>query len=270
MSVRISSRRRLFDLGLRDLWAERELLYFMAWRDVKIRYKQTVFGAAWAVLQPFLMMVVFSVVLGKLVRVPTGGIPYPIFVYSGLIIWSLFAQALAAASESLVATPDLISKVYFSRLVLPVASAASFLLDFCISFVLLIVMMFLYHVPPSVTTAFVPAFALAALLTALAIGIWLAAMNVRYRDVRYAVPFLVQVWLFATPVAYPSTVVPARWRVLVGLNPMAGVVEGLRWALFGVRPPPGLLALSLIVCAVLLMFGVLYFRRAERNFADWV
>jgi lipopolysaccharide transport system permease protein len=256
-------------LKLHELWDYRELLYFFVWRDVKVRYKQTALGAAWAVLQPFMLMVVFGIFLGRLAGVPSEGLPYPVFAYVGLVPWLLFAQGLSAASESLVGNAQVISKVYFPRLIVPVAAASSFVLDFLIASTLLIGMMFVYDVHPNGAAIALPALVSLALLTAYACGIGLAALNVRYRDVRYAVPFLIQLWLFASPVAYPASLVPERWQLVYGLNPMAGVVEGFRWALLGTGDPPGaMLAVSVGVTLVLLAASVTYFQRMERTFAD--
>lgn len=266
----IGPSRRLLDVGGAELWGHRELLYFLVWRDLKVRYRQTIFGAGWAILQPLLLMVVFSVVLGGLVDVPSGDVPYPVFAYVALVPWSLFSQGLTAASNSLVDSPNLVAKIYFPRLILPVAAAASYLVDFFVAIIVLGGMMFFYGLRPSAAAVVLPFLALAVVVTALAIGIWLSAVNVRYRDVRHAVPFIAQLWLFATPVAYPSTLVPERWRILVGLNPMAGLVEAFRWAILGASPPRGIMAVSLLVTVVLLIAGLLYFRRAEMSFADWV
>lgn len=256
-------------LPLRELWEYRELLYFLVWRDVKVRYKQTVLGAAWAIIQPFMLMVVFALFLGKLAGVPSDGLPYPLFAYAALVPWTLFASSLAGASDSLVGSSNLITKVYFPRLILPVAAAGSFLLDFAIAFGLLVGMMVFYGVYPSIALAWLPLLTLFAVVAALAVGIWLAALNVRYRDVRYAVPFLTQLWLFATPVAYPSSIVPKTWQPLLGLNPMAGVVEGFRWALLGTGEVPGAIILvSAAVTLGLLLGGLAYFQRTERTFAD--
>jgi homopolymeric O-antigen transport system permease protein len=260
---------RWLRFNLRELWEFRELLYFLVWRDVKVRYKQTVLGAAWAVLQPFLLMVVFSIFLGRLAGVPSESLPYPIFVYAALVPWTLFAQSLSGASDSLVGSANLVSRVYFPRLALPVAAVGSFLLDFVIALPLLVGMMVFYGVYPTGNVIWLPVLTLLALITALAVGVWLAALNVRYRDVRYAVPFFIQLWLFATPVAYPSSLVPEEWQVILGLNPMAGVVEGFRWALLGTEPRPGmLLAVSAAVTLVVLFGGLVYFSRMERTFAD--
>jgi lipopolysaccharide transport system permease protein len=257
--------------GLKELWDYRELLYFLTWRDIKVRYKQTVLGAAWAIIQPFFMMVVFSLFFGYLAKVPSDGIPYPIFAYCALLPWQLFAHALTESSNSLVANERLITKVYFPRLVVPISAVLGGLLDFAIAFVILLLMMAYYGVRPTWAIVTLPAFLLLAMLTALGVGLWLSALNVKYRDVRYTIAFLIQFWLFATPVAYSSSIVPARWRALYGLNPMAGVVEGFRWALLGKSTGPGaLLPVSVAAVILILIGGLYYFRRMEAEFADVV
>ena len=267
----IKSEPGLASLGLKELWEYRELLYFLTWRDIKVRYKQTVLGAAWAVIQPFFMMVVFSLFFGRLAHVPSDGIPYPVFVYCALLPWQLFAHALTESSNSLVANERLITKVYFPRLIVPISAVLGGLIDFCIAFVILLLMMFYYGIRPTWVIVALPAFILLAIATALGVGLWLSALNVKYRDVRYTITFLVQFWLFATPVAYPSSIVPERWRPVFGLNPMAGVVEGFRWALLGKSEGPGaLLAVSVAVVILLLIGGLYYFLRMEAQFADVV
>jgi len=257
-------------LGLEELRGYRDLLYFLVWRDIKVRYKQTALGAAWAV-QPFTLMVIFSLFLGRLAGVPSDGFPYPVFAYSALVPWTLFASSLMACSEILVGNTSLVSKVYFPRLILPIAAAGSFVLDFLVAFAILIVMMASYGIVPTVNVLWVPLFSLFALLAAIGVGLWFAALNVKYRDVRHAVPLLVQVWLFATPIAYPSSLVPAAWRWTYGLNPMAGVVEGFRWTLLGTPAPSlSMIAVSAAVTIVVLFGGLAYFRRAEREFADLI
>jgi lipopolysaccharide transport system permease protein len=258
-------------VNLREIWEYRELLYFLTWRDIKVRYKQTAIGAAWAIIQPFSTMVVFSVFFGHLAKVPSDGIPYPIFVYCALLPWQLFAHALTEASNSVVGSQNLISKVYFPRLLVPIAAVCGGLVDFAISFLVLLGMMAYYGLTPGVAIITLPLFVLLAVLTALAVGVWLSALNVRYRDVRYALGYLVQFWLFATPVAYPSSLLPEPFRALYGLNPMAGVVEGFRWALLGKAESPGML-LGVSSAVVLLVFvgGLLYFTRMEESFADLV
>lgn len=255
-------------LELRDLWKYRELLYFLTWRDIKVRYKQTVLGVAWAVIQPILTMVIFSVIFGQLAKLPSEGIPYPIFTYAALLPWQLFAFALTNSSNSLVSSQNLVSKVYFPRLVIPIASVLPGLVDFAISFVVFAGMMIFYHVPLTARVVFLPLFLLLALTTALAVGLWLSALNVAYRDIRYVVPFLTLAWQYATPVAYSSTLIPEKWRLLFGLNPMSGVVEGFRWALLGSGDVGGLFWISVAIIAILLVSGLAYFKRMEATFAD--
>ena len=258
-------------LQLRELWEYRELLYFLVWRDVKVRYKQTTLGAAWAVIQPFFTMVVFSIFFGRLAKLPSDGVPYPVFAYCALVPWSYFATSLSQAGNSLVEHQRLITKVYFPRLMVPAASVVAGLLDLAIAFVVLLGMLLFYGMAPSFRILLLPAFVLLALLTSLGVGLWLSALNVRYRDVRYTMPFLIQLWLFLTPVAYSSSLVPERWRTLYGLNPMTGVVEGFRWALLGTSDPPGgMLVVSMVSVLGVLLAGLFYFRRVERNFADVV
>lgn len=257
-------------LNLRELWAYRELAYFLAWRDVKVRYKQTVFGAAWAVIQPFLLMVVFTLFLGRVAGIAPSGVPYPLFSFAGLVPWTLFATSLIGASDSLVGASNLIQKVYFPRLLLPVAAIGSHLLDFLIAMAVLGVLMLYFGFVPSFTVLWIIPLTALVVATALAVGVWLSAINVRYRDVKHAVPFLVQVWLFASPVAYSTDFVPEQWRTLYYLNPMAGIIDGFRWALVGQSgaAPVGPVLLATAVTAVVLLLGLAYFRRVERTFAD--
>jgi lipopolysaccharide transport system permease protein len=258
-------------LNLHELWDYRELLYFMVWRDVKVRYKQTALGAAWAVLQPVASMLVFAVFFGKLAKMPSEGVPYPIFVFAALLPWQLFAYALTESSNSLVTNQNLIKKVYFPRLVIPISAVLAGLVDFAISFVVLLGLMVYYGMRPGIEILALPLFILLAVATALAVGLWLAALNVQFRDVRYTIPFLTQFWLFVTPVAYPASLVPGKWRWLYGMNPMAGVVEGFRWALLGVHGGfRGLVLVSAAAVVALLFGGLAYFRRMERTFADVV
>ncbi|HET6573939.1 MAG TPA: ABC transporter permease [Fimbriiglobus sp.] len=258
-------------LDLAELWRYRELLFFLTLRDVKLRYKQTALGIAWAVLQPLLTMAVFTIFFGKLGKMPSDGKPYAVFVLAALVPWQLFAYALTQSSNSLVAEQRLITKVYFPRLIVPVASVLAGLVDFAVAFVLLLLLMAGYGVVPSWGVLAAPVFALFAVLTALAVGLWLSALNVQYRDVRYTIPFLTQFWLFVTPVAYPASIVPEAYRPLYGLNPMAGVVEGFRWALLGTDAPDwGLVTVSAGVVVLLLTGGLFYFRRMEKTFADVV
>lgn len=270
-TFRIEPERGWIAIGFRELWQYRELLYFLTWRDVKVRYKQTALGAAWAIIQPFFMMVVFSLFFGRLAGVPSDGIPYPVFSFCGLLPWQLFAHALTESSNSLVGSQNLITKVYFPRLVIPIAAVLGGMIDFAIAFVILLLMMLYYGIVPSWAIVTLPGFLLLALLTALAVGLWLSALNVKYRDIRYTINFLVQFWLFATPVAYPSSLIPEQYRAIYGLNPMAGVVEGFRWALLGKTEPPGaMLWVSVTVVVVLLLGGLYYFRHMEQEFADIV
>jgi lipopolysaccharide transport system permease protein len=258
-------------LNLRDLWVYRELVYFMTWRDLKVRYKQTALGAAWAILQPFLTMVVFSIFFGSLAGVPSDGVPYPIFSYTALIPWTLFSKALQDASRSLVNSSHMITKVYFPRMILPLASVLAGIVDFLIAFVVLLGMMAFYHVTPTANIWTIPLFLILALVTAAGVSLWLSALNVLYRDINYVLPFLTQFWMYITPIAYPSSMVPEKWRLLYAVNPMTGVVEGFRWALLGSGQAPGMMTLvSTLVAIVLLVSGMFYFKRMERLFADMV
>ena len=258
-------------VSLRDLWAYRELLYFLAWRDIKVRYKQTALGVIWVVIQPLFAMLVFSVFFGRLAGMPSGGVPYPVFAFCALLPWQLFAHALTESSASLVTNQNLITKVYFPRLIIPLAPVLASLLDFLIAFGLLLGMLTYYRITPTLWVWTLPLFLLLAIALAIGVGLWLAALNARYRDVRYTIPFLTQIWLFATPIAYPSSLVPEPWRAWYGLNPMAGVVDGFRWALLGTADAPGgLMAVSAAVTLVILVSGVHYFRRTERTFADTI
>ena len=270
-TLRIAPSSGWFDLNFRELWVARELLYFFVWRDVKIRYKQTAIGAAWAVLQPFMTMLVFSLFFGALAKIPSHGLPYPVFYYSALLPWMYFASALQNATNVVVEQQRVITKVYFPRLVLPLSAVVGGLVDFAVAFLMFLAMMVYYHITPGLAMLLFPCFLLLAVLTALAAGLWLSALNAIYRDVRYVLPFLVQFWLFASPVAYPSSLVPERWRWLYGLNPMAGVIEGFRWSLTGRgQPPTLLLAASTAVVMVLLFGGVAYFQKMEGTIADVV
>ena len=255
----------------RELWDYRELLYFLVWRSLKVRYKQTILGVTWAFLQPLMAMLIFSVFFGRLAKIPSDGVPYPVFAYCGLLPWQLFSLAVTECGNSLVGNQHLITKVYFPRLIIPIAGVVAGTVDFAIAFALLLAMQVYYGIYPGGRLLFFPVFILFALVTALAIGIWLSALNVKYRDVRYVIPFLTQFWMFATPVAYPSSLVPARWRPLVGLNPMAGVVEGFRWALLGTRSGTGpLMLVSALIVLLMLLAGITYFRSTERTFADLI
>ena len=269
--IRIQPSKGWVSLRLRELWEYRELLYFLTWRDIKVRYKQTVLGAAWAIIQPFFTMVVFSLFFGRLAKVPSDGIPYPIFSYTALVPWTFFAQGLSQASNSLVSSANLIKKVYFPRLAMPIATVLAGVIDFVLAFIVLLAMMLAYGIVPTVYIFWLPFFLLLALTTSLGTGLWLSALNVQFRDVRYTVPFLTQFWLFATPIAYPSSLLAEPWRTLYGINPMVGVVEGFRWALLGANTAPGpIILVSSLAALLLLVSGAFYFRRMERSFADVV
>ncbi len=258
-------------LNARELWAYRELMFFLVWRDIKVRYKQTILGVAWAVIQPFSTMVIFSLFFGRLAGIPSDGVPYPIFCFAALVPWTFFANALTQSSNSLVGSSNLIKKVYFPRLMVPVSAVISGAVDFVLAFVVLIGMMLWYGIFPTVKVFALPPLMLLALVTALGVGLWFSALNVQYRDVRHIVPFLVQLWLFATPIAYPSSLLPESLRPVFGVNPMAGVVEGFRWALLGTGKAPGpMILVSAVVASAILVSGVFYFRRMESTFSDVV
>lgn len=258
-------------MQLDELWAFRDLVYFLVWRDLKVRYKQTVLGAAWAILQPLLTMAVFAVFFGRLAKMPSDGAPYTLFAYCALVPWTFFAAAITTAATSLITNANMLRKVYFPRLILPVASVGGTLVDLAISFVVLLVLVGLYGFMPSWRILCVPFFMAVAVTTATAAGLWLSAINVQYRDVRYAMPFLIQFWMFATPIAYPSSLIRNETlRILFGLNPMAGVVEGMRWAFLNTHPPGAMLAVSSAMSLLALISGAFYFRRVERSFADVV
>ncbi|MFN0059926.1 MAG: ABC transporter permease [Planctomycetota bacterium] len=256
-------------LDLRELWSYRELLGFLVWRDLKVRYKQTVLGVAWAVMQPLFLCIVFSIFFGRLAKLPSDGIPYPLFCLAGLVPWTFFASAVLASTHCLVDSANLIKKVYFPRLVIPLATAGAGLVDLVIALALLVVGQVCYGVAPGLALFWLPAFVLLAIVTALGVGFWLAALNAQYRDVRYTVPFLVQFWMFSTPIAYASSLLDGHWKTLYGLNPMAGVVEGFRWSLLGSTTAPGpMVGVSAFVAIALFASGLYYFRRLERKFAD--
>ena len=268
-AVRRQARPGWTAINFGELWQYRELLIFYAIRDIKVRYKQTVLGAAWAVLQPVMTMVVFSIFFGRLAKVPSDGIPYPVFAFCALLPWQLFAFALTQSSNSLVQDAQVLTKVYFPRLIIPFGSVVAGLVDFAIAFVVLIGMMLYYDIVPGPAMLTLPLFILLALAAALAVGLWLSALNVKYRDVRYTTTFLAQFWLFVTPVAYSSSLVPAQWQAVYAINPMVGVVEGFRWALLGKSAPPGaMLIVSVAATVILLTGGLFYFRRMEKTFAD--
>ncbi|MFN7918899.1 MAG: ABC transporter permease [Bryobacteraceae bacterium] len=256
---------------LGELWEYRELVYFLTWREVKVRYKQTAIGVAWAVIQPLLTMLVFALFFGRLGKMPSDGVPYPVFSLAALVPWTLFSNGLSQSANSVVANGNLIKKVYFPRLAIPLSSILSGVVDFLVAFALLLAVMLYFGVAPTANAIFLPGFVLLAVVTSLGAGLWLSALNVEYRDVRYVIPFLTQFWMLATPIAYPSSLLPEPWKTLYGLNPMAGVVEGFRWSLLGIGTPPGgVVWVSAAVAAVSLITGVLYFRRLEHTFADVV
>ena len=255
---------------MKEVWDYRELLYFFAWKDIKVRYKQTVLGASWAVIQPFFTMLIFTIFFGRLAHIPSENLPYPVFSYAALVPWTYFANNISSISTSLVSNRGIMEKVYFPRIIVPLATIVSGLVDFSIAFLVLIVMMLYYGIFPTMAIIFVPLITLFSIVVALGAGLWLSSLNVLYRDVGYAIPFLVQFWLFASPIAYPSTLVPARWRPIYGINPMTGVVEGFRWALLGAGEgldPVGL-TVSVIIVLIMLITGLMFFRRNERMFID--
>jgi lipopolysaccharide transport system permease protein len=268
-SVVIQPSKSLLSLDLGALWPYQELLYFLVWREVKVRYKQTVLGIAWAMLQPLMTMVIFTVIFGTFVNIPSDGLPYPIFAYTALLPWTYFAEAITRSSVSLVSDANLIRKVYFPRLIMPVAAVVSPVVDFVLSFLLLLGMMAWFGIAPTWGMLALPFFLLLALITALAVSLWLSALNVRYRDVRHTIPFLIQFWMYASPVAYSASLVPERWRLLYSLNPMAGVIEGFRWTLLGKASPNlAVIAANAVVVIALLIGGLVFFKRMERTFAD--
>jgi lipopolysaccharide transport system permease protein len=269
--IRIQPSRGWIALKLTELWEYRELIYFLVWRDVKVRYKQTVLGVAWAIIQPVATMVIFSLFFGRLAKIPSDGVPYPIFNLVGLVPWNLFSNGLSHVSNSLVDSSNLIKKVYFPRLAVPIGALLSGIVDFALTFVLLLIMMFHYGLRPTSNVLFFPLFILLALVTCLGAGLWLSALNVQYRDVRYVVPFMIQLWLFATPIVYPSSLLAEPWRTIYGINPMVGVIEGSRWALLGTKTGPGpMIVVSSLAAIALLISGAFFFRKTERTFADIV
>ena len=258
-------------LNLREFWQYRELLYFLSWRDIKVRYKQTALGALWAILQPFLTMLVFSLFFGNLAKMPSDGIPYPIFAFAALVPWTFFSNGLTQSGNSLIQSAGMLKKVYFPRLIVPISSILSGVVDFLFAFLVLIGLMFWYGIVPTANVVWLPFLLLLAFGTALGVGLWLSAMNVQFRDVRYTIPFLAQFWLFATPIAYPSSLLSEPWRTIYGINPMVGVVEGFRWALLGTATAPGpLIIVSALTMLTILKTGMFYFRRMESTFADVV
>lgn len=267
--IHIKPSRGWVSLNFQEMWEYRGLLYFLIWRDIKIRYKQTIMGASWAILQPIFTMVIFSLFFGRLANVPSDDIPYPIFSYSALVPWTFFAVGILQSSNSLVINSNMVKKIYFPRLFMPTGSILAGGVDFVLAFSVLLLMMFFYKITPTSNIVWLPLFLFLALITSLGVGYWLSAMNVQFRDVRYIVPFLIQTWLFITPIAYPSSLLDNPWRTIYGINPMAGVVEGFRWALLGTDTEPGpIIIVSAIVSVILLVSGAAYFRRMEKHFAD--
>jgi lipopolysaccharide transport system permease protein len=264
----IEARKGWWHFNWRDLWDYRELLFFLVWRDIKVRYKQTLLGASWALIQPTLQLVVFTIIFGRLAGVNTNGIPYPLFNLAGLLPWQFFANTVAQAANSLVGSASIVRKVYFPRLAIPTASVLAGTVDFGLSFLILLALMFWYQWAPTPAVFLLPLFMLLGMITALGVGFWLSAINARYRDVRHATPFLIQLWLFATPVVYPSNLIEGHWQIVYALNPMVSVVEGFRWALLGTQPPSLLMFISVTTAIALFSSGLLYFQTVERKFAD--
>ena len=268
-AIRIEPSKGWVSLKLKELWEYRELLYFLTWRDIKVRYKQSILGASWAIIQPFFTMVVFSIFFGQLAKIPSDGIPYPIFSYTALVPWAFFSNGLNQASNSLVSSSNLIKKIYFPRLAMPIASVLGGFVDFALAFIMLIGMMFYYDMGLGINIFWLPFFLILAFVTSLGTSLWLSAMYVQFRDVRHIIPFLTQIWLFATPIAYPSSLLSEPWRTIYGINPMAGVVEGFRWALLASGQTPGpIIIVSSFAALILLISGAFYFRRMEKDFAD--
>jgi lipopolysaccharide transport system permease protein len=269
--IRIEPSRGWVSLKLGEVWKYRELLYFFVWRDIKVRYKQTALGATWVILQPFLTMVIFTIIFGKIAKIPSDGVPYPIFSYAALVPWTFFANGLGKASSSIVGSSNLINKIYFPRLCIPIAAVLSGIVDFMLSFIMLIGMMFYFGIMPTVNIIWLPLLVLLAMMTSLGVSLWFSAIQVRFRDVSFIVSFLIQIWLFATPIVYPSSLLPEPWKTLYGINPMAGVVEGFRWALLSTNTAPGpIIIVSSLASLLILISGSLFFRRMEKTFADIV
>jgi lipopolysaccharide transport system permease protein len=269
-TIKIRAPKKWVPINLSEIWQYRELLYFFVWRDVKIRYKQTALGFLWAIIQPLFMMVIFTIFFGGLAQIPSEGIPYPLFSFAALIPWTLFSEGLTRSTTSMVSNANIMTKVYFPRLLMPISGILSPLVDFAIAFVILILIMAYFGFVPTFAIVLLPVFILLALMTSLAVGLWLSALNVKYRDFQYTIPFLIQFWLFASPVVYPSSLLPAQFQFLYALNPMAGVIEGFRWALLGTTPPRGMILISTGVVILLLIGGLFYFKRMEQYFADVV
>ncbi|MCX6055484.1 MAG: ABC transporter permease [Chloroflexi bacterium] len=259
-------------LNLKDLWMYRELIYFLTWRDLKVRYKQSVLGVLWAILKPVMTMVVFTIFFGNFAKMPSDGVPYPIFSFTAVVPWEFFAAALSVSARSMVSSGNMVSKIYFPRIIVPLSSVMANLVDFLIAFVILIGMMLVYHITPTINILWLPFFLLLAFITAFGVGLWFSALLVMYRDVGYLLPFLTQLWMFASPVAYSTSLVPEKWRILFSLNPMAGVIGGFRWALLGIEQSVsfGMLAISSGIAVAIMISGLYFFRRMERIFADMI
>jgi lipopolysaccharide transport system permease protein len=269
--LRIEPSNGFVPIKIKELWEYRELFFFLIWRDIKVRYKQTALGAAWAIIQPVMTMIVFSIFFGKLGKIPSDGVPYPIFSFAALVPWVLFSNGLTQATGSLVGSSNLIKKVYFPRLIIPVASVLAGVVDFFLAFGVLLLLMLYFGIFPTINILWLPVFLFMTVSASLAVSLWLSALNVEYRDIKYIIPFLTQIWLFATPIAYSSSLLSEPWRTIYALNPMVGVVEGFRWALLGTNTQPGFMAfVSMITSLIFLITGAYYFRRMEKTFADRV
>lgn len=256
-------------LNLKEVWAYRELLFLLAWRDVSVRYKQSIVGIGWAIIQPLMTMFIFTIIFGTFAKLPSDGLPYPVFTYCALLPWNYFARSLGDSSDSLVGSSNLVTKVYFPRLILPLSKVFAGLIDFSLAFMILVGMMIWYRVTPTAGIFMLPVFMLVAMVSALGVGLWLTALNVKYRDVKFIVPFLTQFWMYASPVAYSTSIIPQKWQWLYGLNPMVGVIEGFRWALLGkTAPNTEMMAVSLSILVVVLLSGLIYFKKMEQSFAD--
>jgi len=267
--IHIAPSKGWISMGLKDIWEYRELLGIFVWRDLKVRYRQTVIGALWAILQPLLTMVIFSIFFGRLAGIPSDEIPYPIFSFAGLVPWTFFANSINQASNSLVNSADMIKKIYFPRITMPMAAVLASFVDFVLAFIILLGMMLYYDFIPTINVIWLPLLILLTMMTGLGVSFWLSALNVQFRDVRYMIPFITQAWLFATPVAYPSSLLTEPWRTIYGINPMVGVIEGFRWALLGTdAAPEHLIIVSFIVAFFIFISGAVYFRRMEKTFAD--
>ena len=257
-------------IDLKDLWTNRELIYTFASRDIKVRYKQTALGAGWAIIQPLFTMVIFTIIFGGFAKIPSEGLPYPLFSYSALLPWTLFAEGITRSTSSMITNSNIMTKVYFPRLVMPISGIISPVMDFAVAFIILVGMILYYGFVPTINIVWLPAFILLALATSLGVGLWLSALNVQYRDFQYTIPFIIQLWLYSSPVVYASSLVPDKYKLIYGLNPMAGVIEGFRWALLGTEPPSSMIFVSVLMVAVILISGAYYFKRMEKTFADVV